>query len=352
MPDWTKSMQQTFEHYVVDPGTWKDMKPIDTVKSCTINRDEDTDTLGSASIEIAEALGEAYVRTYLITIQNGVREKHPLGTHLIQTPATSYDGRQRGYSMDAYTPLLELKETPPPFGYSIFKNENIMEYAYRLVRERVRAPVVRASCDKTLYANFVSNINDTWLTFIKDLVAMANYKLTLDEMGRILFAVEQPTASLQPVWTYTDDSCSILYSDISMNHDLYGIPNVVEVLYANGNGYYHARVVNDDSNSPTSTINRGREIVYRAMDPNIGGIPNQGHVEEYAQRLLREMSTIEYSVTYTHAYCPVRLGDCVRLQVSKAGLNDVKGRVVSQRISCEPGCPVTETIVYTTKLWG
>ena len=25
MPDWTKTMQQTFEYYVVDPGTWKDI---------------------------------------------------------------------------------------------------------------------------------------------------------------------------------------------------------------------------------------------------------------------------------------------------------------------------------------
>ena len=29
MPDWTKTMQQTFEYYVVDPGTWKEMKKID-----------------------------------------------------------------------------------------------------------------------------------------------------------------------------------------------------------------------------------------------------------------------------------------------------------------------------------
>ena len=27
MPDWTKSMQQTFEYYVVDPNTWKDKTP-------------------------------------------------------------------------------------------------------------------------------------------------------------------------------------------------------------------------------------------------------------------------------------------------------------------------------------
>ena len=80
MIDWTSSMQQTFEYYKVDPGTWRDVSIINNVKSCTISRDSDTDTLGSASIEIDEPIGECYIRVYLIAIQNGVRYKYPLGT--------------------------------------------------------------------------------------------------------------------------------------------------------------------------------------------------------------------------------------------------------------------------------
>lgn len=351
MPNWLSTMQQTFEYYIVDPATWKDVRRIENVKSCSVNRDESVETQGSVTIDIAESIGEAYIRAYLITIQNGIREKHPLGTFLIQTPASSYDGRSRGFSMDAYTPLLELKEKSPPLGYSVFKDENIMDCAYRIIREKVRAPVVKATCDKKLYNDFVANVNDTWLTFASDLVGMAKHKLTMDEMGRILFDPVQETAALQPVWTYNDDNSSILYPEISMNHDLYGIPNVVEVLYANGAGYYYARVVNDDSNSPTSTISRGREIVHRVIDPDIGGNPTEGHVQEYAERLLKTLSSIEYEVTYTHGYCPVRVGDCVRLNYSRAGLNNVKARVISQTIKCEPGCPVTEKAVYTAKLW-
>ena len=39
MADWLSSMEQTFEYYVVDPGTWKDTKRLEYVKSSTINRD-------------------------------------------------------------------------------------------------------------------------------------------------------------------------------------------------------------------------------------------------------------------------------------------------------------------------
>lgn len=351
MADWLSSMQQTFEYYIVDPGTWKDMKLIDTVKSCTITRDAEAETLGSATINVHESVGECYIRVYLVTIQNGIRERHPLGTFLVQTPSISFNGRLQDISMDAYTPLLEFKETPPPLGYSIFKNANIMDMAYRLARERARAPVVKTDCSELLAMDFTANTDDTWLTFLTDLIANAKYEFALDELGRILFSPKQDTASLQPVWTYNDDNSSILYADISVDRDLYGIPNVVEVIHSNGAGYYFVRAVNDDSNSPTSTVRRGREIVHRVSDPDLVGDPTESQVQDYANQLLRELSVLEYTVSYTHGYCPVRLGDCVRLNYSRAGITDVKAKVISQSIRCEPGCPVTEKAVFTAKLW-
>lgn len=351
MPDWRSSMQQTFEYYTVDPGTWKDVRKLDTVKTCTISRDAGVETLGSATIDVTDSLGECYIRIYLVTIQNGIREKYSLGTFLVQTPSSSFNGKIRNVSMDAYTPLLELKENPPPLGYSILKNTNIMDMAYTICRDNVRAPVVKATCDTPLYNDFVANTNDTWLTFVSDLIANAKYSFELDELGRILFAPKQELESLQPVWTYDDGNSSILYPDLDMDHDLYGIPNVVEVVYSKGRESYYARVVNDDPNSPTSTVNRGREIVYRTTDPGISGVPTNNIIDEYAERLLKELSTVEYTVTYTHGYCGTRLGDCIRLNYSRAGLSGIKAKIISQSIKCEPGCPVTEKAVFTTKLW-
>ena len=423
MVDWTSSMQQTFEYYTVDPATWKDDKKLDNVKSCTISRDSEAETLGSATIDVTESVGECYIRIYLVTIQNGLTEKHPLGTFLVQTPSSSYDGKVRNVSMDAYTPLLELKENPPPLGYSVLKEGNIMDIAYRLTREHTRAPVAKTECSDTLFYDFVADTDDTWLSFLIDLIANAKYIFSLDELGRVLFSPKQDTASLQPVWTYDDSNSSILYPSMDMDHDLYGIPNVVEVIYSNGSDYYYSRVVNDDSNSPTSTVNRGREIIHRVTNPEFVGTPTSQtsvyykvnynvetgvysrtnerlssvedaaevqntltdsgdivyiftknsdmtdgttkseivyycvvkeslQIREYAEQLLREMSTIEYTISYSHGYCPVRIGDCVRLNYTRAGLTDVKAKVISQSIKCEPGCPVSEKAVFTTKLWG
>lgn len=351
MADWTKSMQQTYEYYIVDPTSWKDVRKLDNVTKCSISWDSTAETLGSATIDVTESVGECYIRIYLVTIQNGVREKHPLGTFLVQTPSSSFDGKIRSVSMEAYTPLLELKENPPPLGYSILKGENIMKIAYQLTREHARAPVVETECDTKLFYDFVADTSDKWLSFITDLIANAKYTFNLDEMGRILFAPRQDTASLQPVWTFTDDNSSILLPDLDMDHDLYGIPNVVEVIYSNGNDSYYAKVVNDDPNSPISTVNRGREIVYRETDPDLIGDPTENQIDEYANRLLRELSTLEYTVSYSHGYCPVRVGDCVRLDYKRADLVGIKAKVISQTIKCESGCQVSEKAVFTKKLW-
>lgn len=351
MPDWSASMKQTFEYYTVDPGTWKDIKKLENVKSCTISRDSEVDTLGSATIDVTETLGECYIRIYLVTVQKGITEKHPLGTFIVQTPTSTFNGKMREVTMDAYTPLLELKENPPELGYSILEGENIMDNVYRLVREHARAPVVKTECTETLYSDFVANTDDTWITFLKDLLANAKYTFALDELGRILFSPKQDTASLQPVWTFDDSNSSILYPEVSMKHDIYGIPNVVEVIYSNGGDYYYARVVNDDDNSPISTINRGREIIHRVTNPSMSGEPTEYQIKEYAEQLLKELSTLEYTLTYTHGYCPVRLGDCVRLNYEMAGLRNVKAKVTNQSIKCSSGCSVKETAVFTTKLW-
>lgn len=357
MPNWKESMQQTYEFYIVDPGTWRDGEKLNLVKTCTIERDSEVETLGSASFDITDLVGECYVRVYLITIQNGIKEKHPLGTFLIQTPSSSFDGKSRSVTVDAYTPLIELKEKQPPVGYYIPKDDNVMDCAYRLIRENARCPVVKTNGNISNPSDFISDTEDTWLSFISAFVTghayalETSYQLDLDEMGRIIFSPKVEVDSMSPVWTYDDDNSSILYPELTMDHDMFGIPNVVEVVYSTKGISYHKTAINDDPNSPTSTVNRGRRIIYREVNPDLTGNPTENQIEDYANQLLKELSTLKCTVTYTHGYCPVRVGDCVRLNYARSGLTDIKAKIIRQSIKCEPGCPVTETAIFTTKLW-
>ena len=98
-------------------------------------------------------------------------------------------------------------------------------------------------------------------------------------------------------------------------------------------------------------MNRGREIVYRVTNPDAIGTPTEKRVKQYAEQLLKELSTLEYTITYSHGYNGVRVGDCVRMNYSRAGITNIKAKVINQSIDCTAGCKVSETATFTTKLW-
>ncbi len=351
MINWNESMKQTYEFYIVDPNTWADMDIITTIESCTINRNESDETLGSAKFKSTDILNECYIRVYLIATQKNEKEKIVLGTFLAQTPSTSFDGKTYDINIDEYTPLIELKTDMPPIGYSILKGQQIMETAYDLCQEHIRAPVVKPTYQQTINNNYIADKKDTWLSFLSSFIANAKFKFNLDEMGRVLFAPEQDIASLSPKYKYTDDNSSILYPSIEDDNDTFDIPNVVEIVSSTESGYLISRIENNDVNSPVSIANRGRKVIYREENPSLYGEANQAYLDEYAKQVLRDKSCLEHTISYTHGYCPVRVGDCVLLNYKRAGIVNVKAKVISQSIKCETGCVVEEKAIYTESLW-
>lgn len=354
MPDWSKSMKQRYEYYVVDPETWGDTIPLDCVTTCTVMRDAEAETLGSASFNVTKDLAEHYIRVYLVTDQNGVTERFCLGTFLASAPSYDYNGTTKSMQMDGYTPLIELKENQPPLGYSLMKEESIMAMASALTDENMRGPVVSidGAGRKTLYDNFVANTDDTWLSFIKDLILMDEHKFALDDYSRVLFDPVVPLDKMQPIYIYDTDNSSILYPDLTIERDFYGIPNVVEVYAQSEDGPISARVENTLATSPVSIQNRGREIVKRYVNPQLSGTPTEDSLRDYATQMLQQLSTLVYTVSYKHGFTDlVRLGDCVRLNYPEAGLDGVNAVVINQNITCKPGCEVSERAQFTRTYW-
>lgn len=354
MIDWTKSMRQTFEYYIVDPYTWFDVERLTRIKSCTITRDLTLDTLGSASIDSSDDLNDKYVRAYLIVTQGDEQDKIPLGTFIAQTPSTTFDGKVNSIGHDAYTPLIELTEKQMPIGYAARKGDNVVERARSILLDAsLRAPVGECSDSTTLTGDFLSDPQDTRLTFVSDLLVNAKYSLGLDELSRVIFVPDRDLNAMQPRWTYNDDNSSILYPDLSVSRDIFGVPNRVEVVFSSSSGtFLTAEDKNEDENSIVSYQARGRWITYRDNSPDVVDGVTQGQLNDYAHKKLLDLSSVDFELSYKHGYCPVRLGDCVLLNYQRADIRNMRAKVTKQVIECVPGCPVQETAVFTKKLWG
>lgn len=350
--DWTASMGVNFEFCEVDPTTWMDKQKLTSILSCSINRDVSNETIANASFESVESLGEIYIRVYFTPTQNGLKERYPLGTFLVQTPGKSFNGMYTSYSLDAYSPLIELKYDKPPLCYTVKKGVNIMDTAAALFEDHARAPLVPAKDDTILEEDFTAETSETWLSFLSSLIAKADYSFDLDETGTVLMRKDQEIEALQPRYTYTDDDISILYPDIQIDKDLYNVPNKVEVIYSTETAYKYAVVTNEDENSPISIPNRGMVVLQREENPDFGGTPTDDEIENYANRLLKSSSTLTCTLTYSHMYTPVRVYDGVRLNYERLGDGAIKAMVTTQKITCDTELKVDETAIFTQRLWG
>lgn len=354
MIDWTKPMRQTYEYYTVDPASWGLVDKLNAVTESTIDRDAEKETIETIILQCDEELGESYIRPFLIAEQNSEVHREPLGTFLLQTNTDTRNDKRVSSDYDGYSPLIELKEKLPPIGYALRKGQRISNIVCELTAENVRAPLGGSldslSGSDYLIENFVAEPDDTWMTFLNALLNKGGYRFGLDNIGRITFELKRNIKDMKPVYKFNDDNSSILLPSVSVNKDLYGVPNVVEVVYSTDTGYMTARARNTDIDSVTSVQNRGREIVHRVFNPDLLGEPTKSYLTEYAENLLRDLSTIEYEITFSHGYYPVRVGDCVLLNYESAGLKNIKAKIVSQSIKLQTGCIMEERAVYTVDL--
>ena len=368
--DWTKSMKQTYEFYIVNPVSGSNVKKLDNVISASVSRDITTDTQVSGSIEYDGELDEEYVRIYLVAEQGDEIEKIPLITMLCQTPSTSFNGKRKTTSITGYSPLIELQSVYPPLGYTIPStimnpNINLGELIPSVCEDNMRLKVLTMPQDdsmvmltkQVLAQPYVSDPSRSWFDLIQDLLGMVSYKARVDELGRTFFEKSQNIAQMSPLYTFDTSNSSILSSDISIDRDLYGIPNIIEVVVTLLDGTTISAVaVNDDRNSAASTVARGRKVVQRVINPeNLGKLANDSYgkerAQEYANELLEQASTLEYRISYKHGYCGNNIGECVRIDYPQAGISNEKAYVISQKIDCKTGCTVEETAILTKKLF-
>ena len=372
--DWTKSMQQTFEFYTVDPNNWYDDQKLENIISCDLTHDLTSDKRGNASITVSEPLPECYIRTYLVVTQAGYMHKICLGTYLYMTSSDSFDGMKHNITMTGYTPMVELEEKLPPLGFHIVGITNrkhssdapmVTDAIKDIVTTYTRCEIENKTViQKPLLNDFVAGSNDNFLTVINNILnasSLQQYILTVDEWGTIIVKDKPVLEDAIPTYIYTDDNSSILLPSLDTNDDIYGIPNVVEVLYTGDKRLPAIRVIvkNEDPTSIVSIQSRGREIAKRFTITNIAAPVNdyseaavRAQVTAQAERLLEAASTINKTISYSHGYCDVKVGDTVLINYERAGVTGIRAKVVSQRISCKPGCQVDEQAVYTKKLWN
>lgn len=350
MADWSRGMTQTWTWCEVNPATWQDIRVLDTVVSASIKRDADAELRESASLVVdSEMLDEIYVRAYLDVEQDDKSERICVGTFLCQTPTLKSDGRTSELTVEAYSPLLELRDDIPPFGYTV--TGNIPARIKEIVERASHAPFTGYGTTNLPNA-VVANEDDTWLSYARAIAAYANCDVTCDETGRVSMVPFVSKASLMERWVFDDSNSSITLPNTEETFDWYGLPNVCEVVWSEDTGCVFGRAENSNRRSLISTAARGRRVVLRVTNPDeLKEGCTQAQANNLARKMLEDASVVERTFVISHGFCPVRIGDCVRINLASHGINTL-AQVKSQEIDCTTGATIRSVCVSTERMWS
>ncbi len=186
---------------------------------------------------------------------------------------------------------------------------------------------------------------DTKLAAVNKLLDAAGFNAArTDPMGRVLLTrYVQPSAKAVARTFVEGPGCTVLAS-LTDELDRLSISNVVHVDYATQESTVRGTAVDDDPMSEWSTASVGRRIVklysYSDLPEGTTEAEAQAAANLKAMQLLNEDRSVLRRVSFTTPYCPVTVGDAVRLELPTPGLSRTYV-VRKQDISLGAACQVT-----------
>ena len=197
--DWTAPMTRRARYFEMNPATWRDVAELDGVESCSTLWDLTLPTLGSASFKLPPVRRETWIRVYVHAEQDGETADVAAGAWLVPPPDLDWTGARLTATADGYTPLKELDDDGPSYGWTVDSGEDALAAAAAICAAHCRAPVVPPAAEAALEEPYSAGDGMSWLGYVRALLDKVGWEVMVDGMGRILFEPVRDAATLQPV---------------------------------------------------------------------------------------------------------------------------------------------------------
>ena len=335
MADFTGGYSSGWDICLVDPATWADSDDVPSIMSISISRDATDDTplieTGTMQCDGEAPFESAWCRIYMRAEQDSA-ERIPMATLLFERGKVTTHHQSpicelRGWSV--LKPAADLKLKRGMFAASGVDGAAL---AGRMLSACIPAPV-EVEGSFTLVDDLVFDLGASYLQAVWQILRAADWCIQIDGDGTV-HIMQKPT---EPSLELNRALASLLIPGVDMTLDISDVPNRYIAIDANG---VNEVAENDDPNLPASYQRRGRWVEYVDSSPTrVDGETLHG----YAERRLRELSTVTREYSYTREWWP----DCVPFSLVRAHLPEggIEGdlRIRNQTLNCGKGVTVTET---------
>ncbi len=219
-----------------------------------------------------------------IMIIDGV--DYPLGVYLVAKAEETQNMHTRRVTLQAFDRGLQVRDTKAETAIYWPSGTLYLDAVEQLLSAAGISTVLKTPSTAALSEAREWPVGESYLDVVNELLSEINYKgLWFNESGAaILEPVVVPDATYAQNEFDMADANSMVTPEYSITSDIYERANVFLVYCANPDktGNMIATAVNDNPQSPLSTVRRGRRIV-RAE--KVDNIESQNALEKYAQWL-------------------------------------------------------------------
>lgn len=334
--DWGGGYAAQWRVRRVNPTTWVGIDTLNGVDSVSIDRAcDNTIESGrvSATIQNGEVIDEGWYRIEMLALRGNSYEHVAIATLLLSSTESVFERGVQKVSLVGRSVLAPAAQRIFADGEYAPKGIDGAAFVADLLRDCTPAPVV-VHGSFTLDDYIVFDLGSTYLSAVWDILDAAKWCIQIQGDGTI-DVLPLPD---EPALVLDNAGAGLLMPTVNISADETDVPNVIIVT----NGIETVRAVNDDPNSPTSTVSRGRRIERLVQNPvRVNGET----LTAYANRTLEEAGKVERSYNYQREWWPgVFPYSIVRGRLSSSGLyGDL--RVTSQSLACGAGVLVSETAV-------
>ena len=328
MADWTRPFTATYRFMRVSRSTGYETAQLDGITGGTLQVNQDTATFESATLGTAAFfdLGADLVRGYLdATWEDGTEESVCLGTWLATIPGRSVDGATETCTAYCDGRLQELQDDSFSAPIVVDAGENIVATA-QAIAEGAGLTVVSTPSSDTLGTAWSFGLQSesegdggSKLDAVNALLKLAGYgSASTDELGRVVMKPYTDPSSRTPVWTFEEGLNATFLSKAEEERDSRDVANVVLAIYESDDSTTIGEAVDDDPQSPYSTVRLGRRKVAKY---GYNSTATQTQADAKAAELLRTNQSTIRRVKLQHVHAPVRVGDVVAVSWPSAGIS-------------------------------
>lgn len=262
-----------------------------------------------------------HARVRPVLLIDGLQEQ-PLGTFIPSAPVEYWDAGGGRQEIELLDRTSVISNDYVESSYTVKKDTNVVSAVRKLIASTGEHVGALTPSNETVSKDMVWGAGTNKLTIINELLDSADYfALWSDYNGQ--FRVQRYTkpSDRATVFEFLDDDKSIFLPDLSIDRDIYDVPNKV-IMTAQGDGESEGWVstaTNTNPNSPYSFANRGRWIT----DVQLGiEATSKEALDSKATRRLSSLAAPQATISIEHAPIPgLKVNDVVRFRREPADVN-------------------------------